>query len=56
MPSIVFSSSERTGCHALKAECECAARLTGADEGSSVEERGAPRRAVIVYVRYWDAR
>ena len=32
------------------------ARLATADERSGVEERGAPRRAVIVYVRYWDAR
>ena len=56
MPGIVLSSSERAGSLTLKAECERAARLTTTDERSGVEERGAPRRAVIVYVRYWDAR
>lgn len=55
-PGIVLSGSERARSHALKAECQRAARLAGAYERSSVEERDAPRRAVVVHVRNWDAR
>lgn len=55
MPGIVLSSSEGTGCHTLKAECKRAAGLAGADENNSLEERGAPRRAIVVHIRDWDA-
>jgi hypothetical protein len=47
MPDIVLSSSEGTGCHMLKAECERAAGLASADESINPEECGAPRRAIV---------
>lgn len=47
---------ERAGGHALKAECQRTARLAATYERGGVEESGAPRRAVVVHVCYWDAR
>jgi hypothetical protein len=55
MPGIVLSSSDGTRCHTLKAECERAAAFAGADESSSLEERGAPRRVIVVHGCDWDA-
>jgi hypothetical protein len=53
MSGIVLSSSDGTGCHRLKVECEHAAGLAGEDE-SSLEERCALRRTIVVHVRDWD--
>lgn len=40
----------------LNVECERMAGLTSADENNSLEERGAPRRAIVVHVHDWDIR
>ncbi|KAH8981526.1 hypothetical protein EDB92DRAFT_177080 [Lactarius akahatsu] len=45
----------RSGNAGLEAESKRAVRIACADECRGVDERGAPRRAVVVHVRDWDA-
>jgi hypothetical protein len=49
-------SAERARRHTLEAESKRAARIASADERRGLHERSAPRRAVVVHVRDWDAR
>jgi hypothetical protein len=49
-------SAERARRHTLEAESKRTARIASADERRGLHERSAPRRAVVVHVRDWDAR
>jgi hypothetical protein len=49
-------SAERARRHTLESESKSTAHIASTDERRSLHERGAPRRAVVVHVRDWDAR